>query len=97
MNEYEMDAILAHFLLCYFEPTEENRTDMKIICSWCRGEGQVGFVGEKAPLEDRRETHGICLDHQRTIRSESGNQGPAQGFDRYAGRDVRCESRALAR
>lgn len=41
---------------------------MKIVCSWCRGEGRVGLVGEKAPLEDRRETHGICLQHQIIMR-----------------------------
>ena len=42
---------------------------MKIICSWCRGEGRVGLVGEKAPLEDLRETHGICLGHQRAMKT----------------------------
>ena len=36
---------------------------MYIVCSWCRRDGQIGIVGEKDPLEDRRETHGICLDH----------------------------------
>lgn len=70
---------------------------MKIICSWCRGEGQPGLVGEKSPLEDRRETHGICLDHQRAMRRENGNGGSAQGFDGYdANREMRCESRVLA-
>lgn len=37
---------------------------MRIICSWCRREGKIGFVGEKAPLEDPRETHSICKAHQ---------------------------------
>ncbi len=37
---------------------------MTIVCSWCRVEGQRGIVGEKAPLEDRRETHGICPTHR---------------------------------
>src|SRR2546426_2574623 len=32
---------------------------MKIVCSWCRKEGKAGIVGEKAPLDDARETHGI--------------------------------------
>ncbi len=40
---------------------------MTIICSWCRGEGLIGIVGEKAPFEDRRETHGICLPHRHTV------------------------------
>jgi len=43
---------------------------MHIICSWCRKEGQIGLVGEKDPLEDRRETHGICLAHYETARIE---------------------------
>jgi hypothetical protein len=37
---------------------------MKIVCSWCRREGKAEFVGEKAPLDDARETHGICLFHR---------------------------------
>lgn len=37
---------------------------MKIVCSWCRQEGKSELVGEKAPLDDARETHGICLVHR---------------------------------
>lgn len=37
---------------------------MKIVCSWCRHEGKAEFVGEKPPLDDARETHGICLFHR---------------------------------
>ena len=40
---------------------------MKVICSWCRQEGKAALVGEKAPLGDARETHGICVVHQRHI------------------------------
>ncbi len=40
---------------------------MKIICSWCRQEGKAEFVGEKAPLDDARETHGICVAHCRNV------------------------------
>jgi hypothetical protein len=42
---------------------------MKIVCSWCRKEGQYEFVGEKAPLDDARETHGICVHHRDQIRT----------------------------
>ncbi|CUS39359.1 hypothetical protein COMA2_70098 [Candidatus Nitrospira nitrificans] len=42
---------------------------MQVICSWCRGEGRVGFVGEKAPLGDRRETHSICLEHLQAVQA----------------------------
>ena len=41
---------------------------MKVVCSWCRKEGKAEFVGEKAPLDDARETHGICAVHRDQIR-----------------------------
>ena len=41
---------------------------MKVVCSWCRKEGKAEFVGEKAPLDDARETHGICGLHRDLIR-----------------------------
>ena len=37
---------------------------MKIVCSWCRQEGKKDLMGEKAPLKDERETHGICVFHR---------------------------------
>lgn len=37
---------------------------MTVVCSWCRHEGLAGVFGEKAPFEDRRETHGICPSHR---------------------------------
>jgi hypothetical protein len=42
---------------------------MKIICSWCRQEGKAELVGEKAPLDDARETHGICAFHRQDIQA----------------------------
>ena len=40
---------------------------MRIVCSWCRHEGKPEFVGEKAPLDDARETHGICVAHRHEV------------------------------
>jgi len=40
---------------------------MKIVCSWCRQEGKTDLVGEKAPLDDARETHGICVLHRHDV------------------------------
>ena len=37
---------------------------MKLICSWCRAEGRPGLLGEKPPLDDPTETHGICRRHR---------------------------------
>ena len=42
---------------------------MKIVCSWCRYEGKPEVVGEKAPLDDGRETHGICIVHRDQVRA----------------------------
>ena len=36
---------------------------MKVIYSWCKSEGRPALVGEKVPLADLRETHGICNFH----------------------------------
>lgn len=48
---------------------------MTVVCSWCRHEGLAGVFGEKAPFDDRRETHGICPSHRVQVRngwSEAG-------------------------
>ena len=50
---------------------------MKIVCSWCRQEGKAELVGEKAPLDDARETHGICVVHRHDVRS------PLAGIDSH--------------
>ncbi|MEC4890437.1 MAG: hypothetical protein RI101_10290 [Nitrospira sp.] len=42
---------------------------MTVVCSWCRQEGRAGVVREKAPFEDRRETHGICAAHRSQVRA----------------------------
>ena len=42
---------------------------MKIICSWCRQEGKTELVGEKAPFDDARETHGICVRHRHNVQA----------------------------
>ena len=42
---------------------------MKIVCSWCRYEGKTEFIGEKAPFDDARETHGICLIHREEVQA----------------------------
>ncbi len=36
---------------------------MKITCAWCQREGQPASLGERAPLDDPAETHGICRRH----------------------------------
>ena len=46
---------------------------MTVVCSWCRQEGQAGVIREKAPFEDRRETHGICMAHRIQVRASWNN------------------------
>jgi hypothetical protein len=53
---------------------------MKIVCSWCRKEGKAEFVGEKAPLDDARETHGICILHRDQIRNHWQAQVRTKGL-----------------
>ena len=36
---------------------------MKRICSWCRSEGSPADLGEREPLDDPSETHGLCQRH----------------------------------
>lgn len=36
---------------------------MRAICAWCRAEGSPADLGEREPLEDASETHGICQRH----------------------------------
>lgn len=37
---------------------------MRIVCPWCRQEGRPALLGEREPLDDPTETHGICRRHQ---------------------------------
>lgn len=45
-------------------------TLMKAICAWCKREGQPAFLGEREPLDDLTETHGICPRHRTQLLAE---------------------------
>jgi hypothetical protein len=36
---------------------------MRAICAWCQAEGSPADLGEREPLEDPNETHGLCQRH----------------------------------
>jgi hypothetical protein len=36
---------------------------MRVTCAWCQREGEPASLGERAPLDDPAETHGICRRH----------------------------------
>lgn len=43
------------------------RARMKILCAWCCGEGQPGYMGEREPLDNPEPTHGICAHHHTLV------------------------------
>jgi hypothetical protein len=40
---------------------------VKAYCAWCRQEGRNGYLGEREPFDDPRETHGVCDRHQQQL------------------------------
>jgi hypothetical protein len=40
---------------------------VKVVCAYCAAEGKPALMGEKEPLDDPGETHGICAEHQRCL------------------------------
>jgi hypothetical protein len=36
---------------------------MKVVCAWCQQEGRSGVIGEREPVDDPTETHGVCAVH----------------------------------
>jgi hypothetical protein len=40
---------------------------MKIVCAWCKQEGQETILGEREPITDATETHSICARHSEKL------------------------------
>lgn len=40
---------------------------LRAICAWCQREGGPAFLGEREPLDDESETHGVCRRHLQHI------------------------------
>src|SRR2546430_16694229 len=43
---------------------------MRVLCAWCLKENKPepeALIGEREPLEDRGDSHGICRDHRRDL------------------------------
>jgi len=40
---------------------------MRAICAWCQREGAPALLGEREPVDDPTETHGICDRHRRAV------------------------------
>ena len=43
---------------------------MKILCAWCLKEGKPALMGERPPLDDPKESHGICPEHRLQVEVE---------------------------
>jgi len=42
---------------------EGRRFRVVVTCGWCEEEGRPAGLGERAPLDDKSKTHGICRRH----------------------------------
>jgi len=40
---------------------------LRAFCAWCQREGGPAFLGEREPLDDESETHGVCRRHLQGI------------------------------
>ncbi|MBI2218711.1 MAG: hypothetical protein HYU51_15590 [Candidatus Rokubacteria bacterium] len=49
---------------------------MRVVCAWCRREAKPALIGEREPLDDPQETHGICRAHAGRI----ANELPSRSF-----------------
>jgi hypothetical protein len=47
---------------------------VKAICSWCQAEGMPADLGDREPLEDLGETHGLCQRHLSLLLAEARPQ-----------------------
>jgi hypothetical protein len=52
---------------------------VRAICAWCRAEGVPADLGEREPLEDPVETHGLCQRHL-TQFLEAARSRPSAGL-----------------
>jgi hypothetical protein len=43
---------------------------VRAICAWCRAEGSPADLGEREPLKDLVETHGVCQRHLTQFQGE---------------------------
>jgi hypothetical protein len=43
---------------------------MRVLCAWCEKEGKPPLIGEKEPLDDPTESHGLCPEHRVALEAE---------------------------
>jgi len=47
---------------------------VRAICAWCQAEGAPADLGEREPLDDPSETHGLCERHLTAILDSQRSQ-----------------------
>jgi len=40
---------------------------MHVFCSWCRRDGDAGYLGMREPLENPERTGGVCASHKERL------------------------------
>jgi len=43
---------------------------MIVACAWCEAEGRSSVMAEREPLNDRRVTHSVCVEHRTELLSQ---------------------------
>jgi hypothetical protein len=49
---------------------------MIVVCAWCEAEGRGYVLAEREPLDDRRVTHTVCLEHRTELLSQLARMAP---------------------
>ena len=52
---------------------------MIVVCAWCEAEGRGDVMAEREPLDDRRVTHTVCLDHRTELLSQLARMSRTTG------------------
>lgn len=68
---------------------------MRVLCAWCQKEGKPALIGEKEPLEDPAESHGLCAEHRKQVEDELARHRDELARHRAAAEALRAQSEAL--
>ena len=49
---------------------------MIVACAWCEAEGRPYVMAEREPLDDRRTTHTVCVEHRTELMSQLARMAP---------------------
>ena len=52
---------------------------MIVACAWCEAEGRSYVMAEREPLDDRRVTHSVCVEHRTELLSQLARMSRTPG------------------